>query len=95
MRFILSQNVLWGDALTLKTVGGDPVPLVFAEWSPVNPEMVKRRDFEFGELVGVQDQLSGNHTLFEHFSDQGKPVYLPEPIKDHPLVHFLGISDAE
>jgi hypothetical protein len=94
VRFILSQNVLWGDSLTLKTVGADPMPLVFPEWSPVDSKMIKRRDFEFGELVGAEDE-EANNPLWPHISDQGEDVYLPRPVKEHPLVHFLGISDDE
>jgi hypothetical protein len=100
VRFILSQNMLWGDSLTLKTVGEDPKLLVFPEWSPVNSKMMKRRDFEFGELVDSESSRD-NMDLFNPEvnqslkSDEGEDIFLPRPIKEHPLVHFLEISDAE
>jgi len=47
VRFILERNIIWGDALTLKTVGEKPSHIVFSEWSPVNGSMLKRRDFTF------------------------------------------------
>jgi hypothetical protein len=47
VRFILERNIIWGDALTLKTVGENPGYIVFSEWSPVNGSMLKRRDFTF------------------------------------------------
>ena len=51
VRFILERNIIWGDALTLKTVGEKPGHIVFSEWSPVNGSMLKRRDFTFSELL--------------------------------------------
>ncbi|MEK7375746.1 MAG: DNA methyltransferase, partial [Candidatus Margulisiibacteriota bacterium] len=45
VRFILERNIIWGDALTLNTVGDKPEHIIFSEWSPVNGSMVKRRDF--------------------------------------------------
>ena len=100
VRFILSKNVLWGDSLTLKTVGEDPKLLVFPEWSPVDSKMMKRRDFEFGELVDSESSRD-NMDLFNPEvnqslkSDEGEDIFLPRPTKQHPLVHFLEISDAE
>ncbi len=90
VRFILEKNIIWGDALTLMTVGKNPEPIVFSEWSAVNGDMLKRRDFTF-------------HGLLEHeaikelplFSDLGEDVFIPKPIKEYPLIHFLRIADAE
>src|ERR1039457_3265575 len=36
VRFILERNIVWGDALTLRTVDSQPRYIVFSEWSPVN-----------------------------------------------------------
>jgi len=89
VRYILQRNIIRGDALTLKTVGDNPEPIVFSEWSPVNGSMLKRRDFTF-------------HGLLEHeyisslplFSDLGEDVFIPEPIKEYTLVHFLELANA-
>jgi len=51
VKYLPECNVIWGDALTLKTVGEKPQPIVFSEWSPVNGSMLKRRDFTFHELL--------------------------------------------
>ncbi len=90
VRFILEQNIIWGDALTLKTVGGKADYIVFAEWSPVNGSMLKRRDFTF-------------HSLLEHegmkalplFSDLGEGVFIPTPVKEYPPTHFLDIANVQ
>jgi len=89
VRFILDRNIIWGDALTYKTVGENPQPIVFSEWSPVNGSMIKRRDFRFEHLVSfalVEGDL---------FSDQGEMVFIPEPVKEYPVTHYLRLADAE
>jgi len=98
VRFILEKNIIWGDALTLKTVGKNPQPIVFSEWSPVNGSFFKRRDFAFHELLPKKQtrQLS----LFSApdqslYSDLGDEVFLPSPVKDYSLTHFLKVADVE
>lgn len=89
VKYILSRNIIHGDALTLKTVGDHPQPIVFDEWSLVNGSLLKRRDFAFHELL--------NHAAMRElplFSDQGEEVFIPEPVKDYPPVHFLEVADA-
>ena len=89
-RFILERNIIWGDALTLFTADKKPVPIVFSEWSPVNGSMMKRRDFKFSHLVDCAP-LDG-HNLF---SDLGEDVFIPTPIKDFPVQHFLRLAYDE
>ncbi|MDR0403666.1 MAG: hypothetical protein LBH35_08780, partial [Treponema sp.] len=43
-KYILERNILWGDALTLHTVGENPRPIVISEWALLMGGMVKRRD---------------------------------------------------
>lgn len=88
VKFILSKNILWGDALTMKTVCGKQNPIVFAEWSAVNGSMIKRRDYSLAHLLDYQPM--GEMTLF---SDLNEPAIIPKPIKEFPLMHFLRLSD--
>lgn len=88
--FILGRNIEWGDALTLMTVGPNPKPIIFSEWSPVNGSQLKRRDFSFKNLL----QHAGMRDL-PLFSDLGEDVFLPTPTKEFPLVHFLKVADAD
>lgn len=89
IRFVLDRNIIHGDALSLKTVGNPPRPIVFSEWSLVNGSMVKRRDFEFHELLSYAG--TKQRPLF---SDLGEEVFFPEPVREFPLTHYLRITDA-
>ncbi len=90
VKFILSRNILHGDALTLKTVGEHPHPIIFSEWSAVNGSLLKRRDFVYGDLLD-----KAGHREMPLFSDLDEEAYIPEPIKDYPLIHFLEVANVK
>lgn len=90
VKFILGRNIIWGDALTLKTVGENPQPIVFSEWSPVKGGMIKRRDFAFHELLNAAGMIEE-----PLFSDLGEKVFLPSPVREFPLTHYLRLADVE
>jgi len=88
LAFILSRNIVHGDALTLLTVENQPI--VFSEWSPVNGTMLKRRDFAYGHLI------DHSHTAnLPLFSDLGKDVFVPVPVGEYPLCHYLRVPDQQ
>lgn len=87
VRFILERNIIWGDALDLKTRNEPRVPIVFSEWSPLNGSMLKRRDFFLSFMLNKQHQL----TLF---NDENQEVNINEPVKEFPPVHFLEVADV-
>ncbi len=89
VRTILARNIIHGDALSLKTVGENPQPIVFSEWSLVNGSLLKRRDFAFHELL-AQRSMQG----LPLFSDLGEEVFIPEPVREYPPVHFLELPHA-
>jgi hypothetical protein len=65
--YVLSQNLVHGDALTMLT--HEQQPISFAEWGYLGKGKFKRRDFRLDNLtqmsVGEQDTLfSGNHEVF-------------------------------
>jgi len=93
IRYILSCNIVWGDALTLKTVGEQPGYIVFAEWSPINGSLIKRRDFTFHSML--QNESLNELELFSFISDQGEEVYIPSPEKDYPPIHFLELFNMD
>ncbi len=90
VRYVLERNIIWGDALKLKTVGGNPQPIIFSEWSLVIGSMIKRRDFAFHEMLYCAE-IRGTPL----FSDLGEEAFIPEPVKEYPLIHYLRVADAE
>lgn len=86
--FILSRNILWGDALSLKTPDEKAEPIIFSEWSAVNGSMIKRRDYTMANLLESQPMEGLNL-----FSDLGDKAFIPTPVADYPLIHFLKLSD--
>ena len=98
VNYILLQNIVHGDALTLKTVGSNPQHIIFSEWSLVNGSMIKRRNFAFHELI--PKDIPKESSLFDGtgkpqlISDRGEKVFIPEPVKEYPLVHFLEVAHA-
>ena len=92
-RYILSRNILHGDALTLKTVGDESTPshpIIFSEWTPVNGSKIKRRDFVYADLV---DKASERELPL--FSDLGEEAFIPTPVHEYPATHFLQLAQVE
>ena len=85
INFLLHRNILWGDALDF-TNPQTKLPIIFSEWSAVNGNMLKRRDYMFKFLVEQSHQ-------FSMFNDEGNAAAIDEPVKDYPLVHFLKLSE--
>lgn len=80
VEFVLTKNILCGDALTMKT--NEEQPIVFAEWSFVKGSLVQRRDFSYEQLL-TKDK-NGQQTLLGDF--------IEKPIKTYPLTHYLDLT---
>ena len=87
--FLLHRNILWGDSLNLKNPVTDE-PIIFSEWSAVNGVMVKRRDFALDKLL--RPTSSEANTLL---SDLGEEAFIPKPLQDFPLTHFLKLGNEK
>lgn len=99
IQFILEKNIIWGDALDLKTVGTIPHQIIFSEWSfPFNNSQIKRRDFVFAELLPSDSKKRNQPDLFstnEHISDLGEKVFLPTETHSYPPIHFLRVGEEK
>ena len=80
--YVLSQNILHGDALTMLTSAGDP--LTFPEWGYLGKGKFQRRDFRFDKLTQIstvgEDTLFGELVTHEVFTPT--KTYAPLTIKD-------------
>jgi len=88
---ILKRNIVWGNALDLKTADANPNPIVFSEWSrPRNNSLIKRHDWSYEEMV-TKDEPD----IFKRskISDTGEQVFQVRPVKSFPLTHMTKIGD--
>ena len=96
VQYILERNIVHGDALSLKTVGKTPRPIVFSEWAaPFHNSLLKRRDYEFSELL--QGGESPQQSLFiqEQYSDLGQRAFIPKEVHSYSLIHFLKVREHD
>jgi hypothetical protein len=61
--YVLSQNLLQGDALTMRNLDGKAI--TFAEWGYLGKGKFQRRDFRFDRLTG-SSEFSAEDSLFAH-----------------------------
>lgn len=64
---VLISNILHGDALTMRSRGGEPI--AFAEWGYLGKGKYQRRDFRLDVLTGssnfsAEGSLFGKHEIF-------------------------------
>jgi hypothetical protein len=81
------KNIIQGDALTLTKPESDE-PIVFSEWSSVNGSKMKRRDYTMANLLASQPIDEPNL-----FSDLGEKAFIPTPVAEYPLTHFLKLNE--
>ena len=105
VRFILSKNILCGDALTMLQTDGSPI--VFAEWSLVTGNQMKRRDFRLDVLLkeNPDDELyESQMSLFGFDSANNEDNWMidpetkdpvPKPIKEYPLTDYRRVQEYE
>lgn len=92
--YVLSQNLVHGDALTMRNYHGQAI--TFAEWAYLGKGKYQRRDFRFDVLTG-SSAFSAEGSLF---ADLGKheiftPVTTYAPMTVRELALALGSSTPE
>jgi restriction-modification enzyme MmeI-like protein len=75
--YVLSQNLVHGDALTMRMRDGQPI--TFAEWGYLGKGKFQRRDFRF-EVLTQMSSFTREGSLFAHL---GKHEIFT-PIKEYP-----------
>ncbi len=83
--YVLSQNIVHGDAMTLVNSEGSAIS--FAEWGYLGKGRFQRRDFRFDTLT----QMSAFGAADTLFADMGKhEVFMP--IKTYPPMKVGGLA---
>jgi hypothetical protein len=85
--YVLSQNIVQGDALTMRTHDGQPI--TFAEWGYFGKGRFQRRDFRFDVLTG-SSAFSAEGSLFAHL---GKHEIFT-PTKTYPSMTVSELTTA-
>lgn len=100
IRFVLSKNILYGDALTMKHT--DQSSLVVAEWSMMSRGMVKRRDYIYEELMQnpktckpIAEEEMSLFDIGKEIPNLPKSAFIPKPIKEYPLKHYKKLNESE
>jgi len=84
--YVLSQNLVHGDALKMRTI--DDQPITFAEWGYLGRGKFQRRDFRLDVLTG-SSAFSAQGSLFAHL---GKHEIFT-PTKTYPPMTVRELAD--
>jgi hypothetical protein len=85
--YVFSQNLIHGDALTMRTTNDQPI--TFAEWGPLGKGKYQRRDFRL-DTLSQMSTLSEEGSLFAHL---GKHEIF-KPTKTYPPMSISEIAAA-
>jgi len=85
--FVLSQNLVHGDALTMRAQDG--LPITFAEWGYLGKGRFQRRDFRLDVLTG-SSSFSAEGSLFAHLGTHE----IFTPVKTWPTMTVRDLAAA-
>lgn len=94
VRYILSVNILCGDALTMRQDDGQPI--IFAEWSFIDGSLVKRRDFRLDKLIEVNEKARKGQIplgLEGVGYDEARHEFIPLPLKEYAPIDYRRLCD--
>lgn len=106
VKYILSKNILCGNALTLMCVDENQndldTPIIFPKWSLMQGTLIKRRDFRLDVMLKANDKpKNGQPSLFDIPENIRKYItlnpmtkeYMPLPICEYPPVHYRRVQE--
>jgi SAM-dependent methyltransferase len=86
--YVLSQNLIHGDALTMRTQ--DDQAITFAEWGYLGKGRFQRRDFRFDSLT-LSSTFSAEDSLFAHLGMHE----IFQPMKTYPPMTVSDLATAK
>lgn len=106
VKYILTKNILCGNALTLMCVDENQndldTPIIFPEWSLMLGTKLKRRDFRLDVMLKANDKPKSEQlSLLDVPEDIRKYLsinpttkeYMPLPICEYPPVHYRKVQE--
>ena len=109
VRYILSRNILCGNALTMRRVDGEgrdtDEPIVFSEWNMVTGSLIKRRDYRLDALMGEVNSPSADGGQLSMFDPAGSAAdslqldpetkaWIPKPLREYPLTAYWRVQEG-
>jgi hypothetical protein len=86
VRFILSRNIVCGNALDMKDYKGEPIK--FSEWKNPFNGWIHRSEYAFEDLLEKGDEALP-------LSDTEVPYYIPREIKDYGNIDYRKVYEYE
>jgi len=75
VKFILSKNIVCGNALTLNVVDENGKetdnPIVFSEWAFITGFQMQRQDYTFAHLLAINEEEK-QQSMLDEKEDEGK-----------------------
>ncbi len=91
-KYLLSKNIIWGDALTLKVVENPQQDIIFSQWSLHKKRFFKRLDFSYANLLSIEgENKEAAEDLFEPVATVDK-AFLHKPVAEYKLIDFLQLG---
>ncbi len=84
VRFILSRNIVCGNALDMKDYKGDPIR--FSEWKNPSNGWINRKEYAFEDLLEKGDEA-------RPLSDTQVPYYIPKETKDFGNIDYRRVFE--
>ena len=78
--YVLSQNLVHGDAMKMLTTNGQPI--TFAEWGYLGKGKFQRRDFRLDILTGMSSHTEQGSLFAKHEIFTPTKTYLPMTIRE-------------
>jgi hypothetical protein len=109
-RYILSRNILCGNALTMRRVDGEgrdtDEPIVFSEWNMVTGSLIKRRDYRLDALMGEVNSPRADGGQLSMFDPAGSAAdslqldpetkaWIPKPLREYPLTAYWRVQEGK
>lgn len=106
VKYILSKNILCGNALTLMCVDENQkdtaTPIIFPEWSLMQGTKLKRRNFRLDVMLKANDKPKTGQISLNDIPENIREFitlnpttkeYMPLPICEYPPVHYRRVID--
>lgn len=84
IHFILSRNIVCGNALDMKDCNGEPIK--FSEWKNPFNGWINRKEYAFEDLLEKGDEALP-------LSDTQVPYYIPKEIKDYGNIDYRKVYE--